>query len=316
LSREAGVERSWAVQASVCVLLFTLLLTPPALASQSQVSNPAQQYSDQSSWALGLVVSDNSPTSGGGRVSWATTTNVTAIVKLPDIRSSDGTIYAILSVMTEDGSVLQIASGLMPNATAWGTYAMQIRNPGSYPQNYTTVIDTPSPAAEPGSLISLSIFFSGGAWNFRTGSARNESVQATLNSEEGISPSLKAGDQEVFALESYTSDSSVFSQMGNLSLVSLELNGVHIEAGSYYYNGGWDPYHSPLFIVGGGTPPGFVLVQPCSGSLGCWSFRQSWSGSVEPSPLPGGSLIILAAAILVPVVIASVAILARRWSTT
>lgn len=240
-------------------------------------SDSAGEYLPAASWAIGVVVPQTASFSSGGSVSWGSISNVTVALQLPDIHQTDGTIYAILSVMTDGGSILQVAAGLMANTTTWGTISMWIRNPASYPQNYMTVQESPTPGIGPGSNVSLSIYASGGSWHFDERElGTNQTVHSVLN--ENISTTLKGGDQEVFALESYSSTGSVFANMGNLTLYSILLNGRQVTAGLYFYGGGWNPSHTPLFIVGGGTPPDFLAAQDCDDNVACWSYRVEWTG--------------------------------------
>lgn len=249
--------------------------------------------------------------STGEGVSWGKVSNVTVALQLPDIQQTNGTIYAILSVMTKDGSILQLASGLVPNATTWGTYAMLIRNPTTYPQEYRSILNRPSPGISPGTKVSLSIYLAAGVWNFEARElGTNQTVHSALG--ENLSASLREGDQEVFALESYSSDSNVFANMGNLTLDSVLLNGQQVTAGWYFYSGGWNPSRSPLFIVGGGTPPYFVNIQNCDGNVACWNFRTQWTGVEEPSLTPVVMFAILGTVAAVIIISISAAILERR----
>jgi len=304
----AGRQR---FRASSLALLTVLLLMPSASLSRPASGAIASQYSSSGSWALGLVVPQGAPLSGGSKVSWGSVSNVTVGLQLPEIQHTDATIYAILSVMTSDGSILQLASGLEPNATSWRTYGMWIRNPTEYPQEYRTVLDNSSPALAPGAWISLSMYVENGFWNYRArGSGPSDSIHSVLN--ESLSPTPMSGDQEVFALESYTSTGSVFAGMRNLTVSSVLIDGDEVQGGTYFYGGGWNPSHTPLFIVGGEPPPIFVTAQSCTGNYACWSYVSPWSGNQGPLVSPDLTLVILCVIVLVPIATASIAVLTYR----
>ena len=301
--------------AATCLAVVALVLTPHPLASVfPAVASPSNQYSEAASWAIGVVVPDGAPLSNGQRLSWGAVGNVTASLRLPTINQTDGAIYAVLSVMTSDGSVLQIASGLLPNSTGWGTFAMWIRNPMAYPQEYETILDVRTPAAQPGATVSLSIYYSGGTWNYETSEQGvAEPIRASLATN--VSSSVKDGDQEVFALESYSSSSEVFSSMGNLTVYSISLNGQRVVGGWYLYGGGWNPSHNPLYIVGGEEPPVFMAAGSCSGGLVCLGFKSPWIGTQGPTPNIGLFIAFAAAGGTILVVVAVVALM-RRGSQT
>ena len=297
--------------AGVCMAVVALTFFPHPLASApTALESPSNQYSEAGSWALGVVVPEGAALSNGQKLSWSTVVNITTSLRLPNIDQTDGPIYAVLSVMTSDGSVLQIASGLLPNATGWGTFAMWIKNPMGYPQEYETVLDAKTPAVQAGATISLSIYYSGGAWNFEsTEQGFTEPVHASLAAN--VPSSIKAGDQEVFALESYSSASTVFSDMGNLTVYSILLDGQRVVGGWYTYDGGWNPSHNPLYIVGGEEPPVFMTAGSCSGGLVCLGFRSPWTGAQGLTPNIGLLLAIVAAAGTAVVVVVVVALTRR-----
>jgi hypothetical protein len=97
-----------------------------------------------------------------------------------------------------------------------------------------------------------------------------------------VPPTLKVGDQEVFAFESYTTSSLVFAQMGNLTLDSLRVNARKIAAGWYGY-GSWDTKHNPLFVVGGLEPPSYISLQATENGTLVWSYEK-WSTSTPAQP--------------------------------
>jgi hypothetical protein len=261
-----------------------------------------------------VVVPDGAALSSGQRLSWGAVDNVTASLRLPMINQTDGAIYAVLSVMTSDGGVLQIASGLLPNATGWGTFAMWIKNPMVYPQEYETILDARTPAAQPGAAVSLSIYYSSGTWNFETS---EQGVAGALHASLGANASsaIRTGDQEVFALESYSTASEVFSGMGNLTVYSISLNGQRLAGGWYLYGGGWNPSHNPLYTVGGEEPPVFMVAGSCSGGLVCIGFRSPWIGTQGPTPNIGTFLALAAAGGTVLVVVVVVSLMKRGSQT-
>jgi hypothetical protein len=288
--------------------LATLLFAP---ARPVPLALDIGEYHSAGSWALGVVVPEVAPSATGGGASWETVNNVTITMKLPDIRQTDGTTYAILSLMANDGSILQLAAGLLPNASAWGTYAMWIQNPSSYPQQYRTVLNASTPGFAIGTNVSLEMYLAGGKWAFL---ARAVGTNLTVRSilSQDLSTSLRGGDQEVFALESYSFDSDVFADMGNLTLSSILLNGHKVTSGIYFYNGGWNPSHSPLFAVGGATPPGFILISSCDGNVACWSFRSLWSGPPGSPVAQGMTIAVIGVALVAAGIAVSAAVLERR----
>lgn len=60
---------------------------------------------------------------------------------------------------------------------------------------------------------------------------------------------------------------------------SLLVDGRQVSNGWYYY-GGWDATHSPLFVVGGINPPPFINVHELENTTVNWNY-QEWKGSVE-----------------------------------
>ncbi len=112
------------------------------------------------SWGIGVVVPDGAGLTGGGALSWSSVTNVTALVRIPDLVNATGTTYAILSLMTHDDSVLQVAVGIYPGNTSWLVYSMFIADIGVYPQSYQWVLNSSEPRMSPGDSVALSIFLS------------------------------------------------------------------------------------------------------------------------------------------------------------
>jgi hypothetical protein len=276
----------------VCVLVAASVLPRPSEASQSYGSV---------SWALGIVAPEGAPLQGGGSVHWNEVSNVSAEVVLPNISSPDRPVYAVVSVMTEGGQVLQAAAGAYPNGTGWLAYSLYIQNANEVPIVYQWVLNASVPRMAPGAEISVSIFLTSGHWSVRvvnidTGSAVERPFP------QGISSTLATGDQEVFALESYSTSPSTFRDMGNLTLLSLSLNGDVVTGGLYAY-GDWVPDRNPVFAVGsyGASPPTFISVEQGAGPAVVWAYGTSWNGTEVSTPVPaltvgllaGGALVVL-----------------------
>lgn len=254
------------------------------------------------SWGLGIVVPEGSQLQGGGYLSWEDAKNVTAVVTLPSINQTDNAIYAILSAMAGDGSVLQIAAGICPNMTEWLAYGFLIRNLQAIPQNYTWVLNSSKPEMNPGATVTLSIYLSSNVWEYLL---QNTDTKASVSGRfsANIRPTFKPGDQEIFALESYSDSRVAFENMGSLLLDSLLVDGQRVARGWYYY-GDWDSAHNPLFVVGGLSPPPFLSVQRLENNTIAWSYNE-WNDSQQPLPaepimIPLGlAAIVLATSILV-----------------
>lgn len=242
----------------------------------SAQTNAGPQAYSTSSWALGVVVPEGAPLQGGGSLRWEDANNVTASFTLPDISVPDGLVYAVLSVMTGNGSVLQAAVGIRHNESDWFTYSWSISSPSSVPLTYQWVLNASVPEVAPLANLTVSIFRSSGPWSLRV---LDESTGASV--EHGFPSrqraSLRAGDQEVFSLESYSRSGSTFRNMGNLTLGGIFVDGARIEGGTYTY-GGWDPSHNPLFAVGssGSDPPTFISLGQTKGGSFVWEYATSW----------------------------------------
>jgi hypothetical protein len=239
------------------LLLFSALFlrssyTSPAAANSVQSE---QQY-PSGSWGLGVVVPENSRFTDGSHLSWANVSAVSLEVTLPNITFSDYPTLAVESLMASDGSVMQIAAGIYPGNSKWFAYGWFIKDVGVYPQSYDWVLNSSKPEMTAGAQVSLSIFLSKGRWAYRIEDLSTQEVAAGEYATT-VPPTLKVGDQEVFALESYTTSSLVFAYMGNLTLNALRINGREIAAGWYGY-GSWDARHHLLFVVGGLNPPSYI----------------------------------------------------------
>jgi len=287
------------------LMIFALILTPPRVGALG--FDPAQtehQY-PTGSWGLGVVVPDGSGLVGGGRLSWANATIVSLTMTLPNVSFTDYPILAVESVMAADGSVMQIAAGLYPTYTKWLAYGWYIGNVQATPQSYDWVLNGSRPIMAAGGRIFLSIYLSQGMWHYR--------IQDLTTSDEAegeyaysVPPRLRVTDQEVFALESYSTSNIVFAHMGNLTLDTLTVNGRQISTGWYAY-GAWDTHHNPPFVVGGLGPPPFISLQEAGDATLVWSY-QEWSGPAEAQPtvpltitvgVPAAVLVLVFLAILI-----------------
>jgi len=301
----------------ICVLLvlWMLLLSILPLASVTTgfaASQPKQiqgQY-PSGSWGLGVVLPEGSRFTNGEKLSWANTTSVSLTATLPNIAFTDYPILAVESLMVADGSVIQVAVGLYPNNTSWLGYGWHIRNVQATPQIYDWVLNSSQPEMAPSATIGLSIYMSQGMWRYRVDDL------TTHKSTEGsyahdLPRVLKVGDQEVFALESYSTNSVVFAKMGNLTLNSLRVNGVQITTGWYEY-GSWDTRHNPLFVVGGLNPPPYLSMSEVDGSVLVWSYEQ-WFGPQPVEPESASLILRVVVPALAAIAVFSTAYVAGRW---
>jgi hypothetical protein len=112
-----------------------------------------------------------------------------------------------------------------------------------------------------------------------------------------VAPALMVGDQEVFALESYSTSNAVFAHMGEMILKTLDIDGRKVSSGWYPY-GSWDPSHKPLFVVGGLNPPSYISLGESENTTLEWSY-EAWSSSAQ-TPSNG----VLTPIVAVPAVIA------------
>ncbi len=285
---------------ALCIALILPLGSATALQTLSPGAQAAlQQGYAQNSWGLGVVVPDGSSLSGGETLNWAAVTNVTAVVQIPDITNASGTVYAAVSLMTQDGVVLQTAFGIYPGSSSWLVYSMFISSITQIPQHYTWVLNSSGPAAEPGDVVMISIFQSPEmAWSFRASNLNTSlSIQRPFGTNSTGPP--RRGDQEVFALESYAGDAATFQNMGNMTLSSLLLDGRSIASGWYLF-ADWDMLHNPLFVVGGAAPPIFVDVSVMNDGRAVWYYSGSWNGSgqaLEIGPILVAMVILLGAAL-------------------
>ena len=115
---------------------------------------------------------------------------------LPEMTRPDKPVYAVLSAMAADGSVLQVATGLYSNSSSWRCFADLVTSVGSTSQAYQQLLNESEPSILPNATVSISIFSSpSGQWNLAvTAPATDSRVVEAFPSAVG--ESLKAGDQE------------------------------------------------------------------------------------------------------------------------
>jgi hypothetical protein len=262
--------------ALVLIMSTGVELSPiPTPEAPAQVGASGQAY-PTTSWAVGLVVPEGASLQGGGKVRWEGVNNLTAAVTLPNITLPDEIVYAVVSVMTSDGSVLQTAAGIWPNDSSWFAYAWLIPSSTSVPLVYQWVLNGSEPAMAPGANVSISIYQISGSWNLRV-TDEETGAGVTQQFPSGIGQSVRVGDQEVFALESYSRSGATFRDMGNLTLTAVYLDGLKVTGGVYAYSD-WDPTHNPLFSVGsaGVTPPSFVSLGQAKDGSFVWGYETLW----------------------------------------
>ena len=265
------------VLAAASVAMAALLVSSPMVNAAPQRGEDVWKNSAES-WALGLVVPNGAELADGTQLSWADVRNVTVLTRLPNITEPQGITYLILSAEGNDGAVVQVAAGVWPRCGEWWIYSWHIIGLGTGSITYRWVANRSAPSVAPGDLVSLSITISAGAWgmkaqNLNTSESKAWSVPSpTLNR-------FAAGDQEVMALESYTTSASTFKEMGNATLLGLLVDGVRV-AGGWYTYGGWEPDRSPMFAVGSASPPTFVSLNPREDGRATWSYDAQWTGAI------------------------------------
>lgn len=226
-----------------------------------------------------MVVPQGSGLSDGSLLDWGSVDNVTVVATIPNIIRPSGTVYAILSLMTSGGAVMQTALGVYPGSTTWLGYTLFIDGLQQMPQTYHWVANSSQPDTQPNQTVALTLAMDReGLWTYRlTNTATHSSVSGGFG--QGATGPLVRADQEVFALESYSSAASTFSTMGNMTVEGVYLNGARATGPLYTY-GGWDPSHSLPFVVGGSNPPDFIGVVVSVGGAVSWSFTgtvSNWS---------------------------------------
>ena len=277
-----GRTKAYAAAVTTSLLLLAIFdvgFAAHAEADQNPQSSPPSSQYPSASWALGVVAPEGAPLEGGGALRWGGVTNVTVVLNLPNISLPGGIVYAVVSVMTSDGSVLQAAAGIYPNQSSWRSYSWSIPDIDAVPLAYQWVLNGTAPSMSPGAAAAISVFRANGVWNLKV-----EDLDSGLSVAEafpsGGAHSLESGDQEVFALESYSRSASTFRYMGNLTLRELLVGGIRVVGGFYSYSD-WDTIHNPVFAVGssGMTPPGFVSIGLGADGSIVWSYVEGWQGS-------------------------------------
>ncbi|MGB9729452.1 MAG: hypothetical protein ACPL1B_06215 [Thermoprotei archaeon] len=213
------------------------------------------------SWALGVVIPNGAKLEDGMIVKWSEVKNITAVIKLPQITETDGTIFIVLSAMTLSKTILQVAIGIEPNHTTWSTYAMIVTNISSG-TNYTWITECGPPSMNNNDLIIISIYLSSyqneTLWSYKIHDiTTNKSHIGSLVNDN--SQAFMDGEQEVIALESYTKNEHVFMNMGNITLYALFLNSKKVISGWYFYDG-WDWTKHPLFVIGSVQVPNYISI--------------------------------------------------------
>lgn len=297
--------------AAVCTFLLPAAIIAPSslpiVASTAQAAASGQTYPN-ASWALGLVVPEGASLHGGDKLLWEEVSNLTVVFTLPNISMPDRMVYAVLSVMTSDGGVLQAAAGIGPNASVWSAYSWSIPDVKSIPLTYNWILNATGPRMSPGANVTISIFYSSGSWNLRT-TDQKTGISTEREFPQGQGTALKVGDQEVFSFESYSRLGATFRNMGNLTLDSILVNGARVVSGVYAY-GQWDPHKNPLFVVGssGTSPPTWIsLGQTADGSF-VWGYGTVWRNV-------GDSMLTVLEWSILFLLVSSSVILAVLWKT-
>jgi hypothetical protein len=298
------VRNTWASKSLVAVICALIATAPiaaavgPSRPSALQVGGKVQAY-PTSSWAIGVVVPQGAGLQGGGKVAWDGVSNVTALVTLPNITLPDGIVYAVVSLMTSGGSVVQAAAGIWPNESTWAAFSWLITGVGSPLLNYDWILNASRPVMTVGSDVTISIYLASGSWNLKitdlsTGAGVAKAFPGVLGD------SLMVGDQEAFALESYTRSSATFHDMGNLTLGGLFLNGDKVTGGVYTYSV-WDPDHDPLFAVGssGTSPPSFASIGRAEDGSFVWGYDTMWNSGGDSLAAAWVTGAVVAGAILI-----------------
>lgn len=264
-------KRDWCEISGIIFLLLILLANHTVISAAQNPDQNREPY-PSGSWALGIVVPENAQFSDGGLLSWQNASSITAVIRLANITYTDAPTLAVVSVMARDGLILQIAAGIYPNLANWRTYGWLVRGFLTNSKTYEWVLNASKPEMAVYAWVSLSIYLSSSRWRYRVEDlGKREVVDGEFPFD--VAPSPKVGDQEVFALESYSTRNLVFDHMGELLLSSLSINGRNVSKGWYPY-GSWDPSHNPLFVVGGLQPPSFISLQQSGNAALVWNYQQ------------------------------------------
>jgi hypothetical protein len=146
----------------------------------------------------------------------------------------------------------------------------------------------------PEATVSISVFRSSATgWSLRVLDT-NTSLSVERAFPVSAATSLKVGDQEVLALESFSRTGSVFENMGNLTVQSMLIDGRKVSGGCYSYNG-WAAGRNPLFAVGGygPSPPGFISLVSGRNDTFIWSYSGGWVGDGGQDFVPWVSIVLL-----------------------
>jgi hypothetical protein len=239
---------------------------------------PGSQWSDDyRSWALGISIGGESILENGLRLSMGSSSNITVIFTLPGILKTDNTLYCILSVMTGDGVVLQVAMGLDASRNNWVVYAMIVEGIEEK-TNYILLDKEDEVYAEPYDRILLSIYsikmegyfiWMYKAINFDKGLMESGQL---YTSEVGT---FMDGLHEVFAFESYTTNNSVLENLWGLRLIEVLVDGDRVIDG-FTVSDGFDFTGEHLFVVGGTRKvPSSVFIRMNQEGYVEWGYRPS-----------------------------------------
>ncbi|MEM2292689.1 MAG: hypothetical protein QXX41_05385 [Nitrososphaerota archaeon] len=283
------------------VIVFLLIFCLNSFFVATADENVWESYEVRRPWALGIVIPDGAPTSDGETVKWDSSSNLTVVLNIPRINMTDGTIYAIVSVMTESGVVLQAAAGIEKGDSCWRSYAMYVRGVYSGKKEYVPVLLGSPPTFLPGDSAIISIYsgFSDEepAWFVRiiNPSSREEVLVRFFS--DGSSRFMR-GDHEVVALESYTKNEEVFRNMGEMVLESVFINGKRI-LGGWYVSDGQVFMSNLLFEVGAGEPvPSFLYLVNSNMSSAVWGYSHGSWGQTE-----NNSFLLLLGALLLSILV-------------
>jgi hypothetical protein len=266
-------------------LLFILQLSTGVVILHG---NPSKDtWVIQRSWGLGLTIPNGSPLEDGSRVEWGKHRNITVVLTLPNISYTDKTIYFIVSIMTKQQTVIQAAIGIHPNNTYWTSSFMYVRNVYQHNKTYIAVLPDSPPYFHPYDKASISIYYrpsedgAGGVWassitNLSTGKSIDVDILVDNSS------TFMDGEQEVIALESYTSNEKIFEQMDQAILHSILVDGRRV-LGGWYIDDGQVFDRRPLFEVGGGQAPSFIsIIFKDDGTIAWIYSKPTWNNSLSP----------------------------------
>ncbi len=238
------------------------------------------------SWGLGLTIPNGSSLEDETTVEWSKHSNITVVLTLPNISYTDKTIYLIASIMTRGETIIQTAIGIQPNSTYWKSYFMYVTDIYQHNRTYVPVLLDSIPYFFPGQRASISIFFkqdedNKGCWsssiiNLSTG----ENITVDILNDG--SSTFMDGEQEVIALESYTSNEEVFKHMDEAVLHSILVDGKRLVSG-WYVDDGQVFDKRPLFEVGGGQVPFFISITSKDNGTIAWRYsKPTWDNSLNP----------------------------------